>query len=222
VRAPRRGPACAAAIVVAALALLAPAGAPAADSCPGADSPAAAPDPGALAGPALCLLNAQRAAAGLGAVSVRPALTAAAAAFSAQMVSRSFFAHRAPGGPDLAARLRTAGYLGRRTPTWIVGENLAWARGTAATPRGIVAAWMASPEHRANILEAGFRDIGIGVVAGTPGNAPDGVTVTTDFGRVIRSPAPRRPLRPRGGVRHRRPAPLERAPGRRAIRPRMP
>jgi len=179
---------------VAGLALLAPAAARAGEGCPGAES-VAAQGPGAFAGPTLCLLNAQRAAAGLEAVSERPALAGAAVAFSAEMVGRSFFAHRVPGGPDLVARLRRVGYLGPRTAIWVVGENLAWARGTAATPRGIVAAWMASPAHRANILARDFRDVGIGVVAGTPDDPRDGVTVTTDFGRVLRSQSRRRPRR---------------------------
>jgi len=214
----RRGPtpwrhAAAAAAIVAGLALLAPAAALADDGCPGADTVVAPQDSGALAGPTLCLLNTQRAAAGLEAVSVRPALTGAAAAFSAQMVGGSFFAHRAPGGPDLVARLRRAGYLGPRTTVWVVGENLAWARATAATARGIVAAWMASPAHRANILEPGFRDIGIGIAGGTPGDAGAGVTVTTDFGRAIRSASPQRRLRPGRRVRHRRPARGWHAPG---------
>jgi len=213
--------AAAAAAVATALALLAPAAAPADDGCPGADAVVPAQDPDALAGPTLCLLNAQRAAAGLDAVSLRPALTGAAVGFSVQMVGRSFFAHRAPGGPDLVARLRQAGYLGPRTATWIVGENLAWARGPSATPRGIVAAWMASPGHRSNILEPDYRDIGIGVVAGTPGDAGNGVTVTTDFGRAIRSPSRRsrrRAITPRwpwglgsssaGDTGSRRPAPM--------------
>jgi len=222
----RRGPtpwrhAAAAAAIVAGLALLAPAAALADDGCPGADTVVAPQDSGALAGPTLCLLNAQRDAAGLEAVSVRPALTGAAAAFSAQMVGGSFFAHRAPGGPDLVARLRRAGYLGPRTTVWVVGENLAWARATAATARGIVAAWMASPAHRATILEPSFRDIGIGIVGGTPGDAGAGVTVTTDFGRAIRTPSPRRRSRPRRGIRHRRPAPGWRAPGPPQIGPAM-
>src|SRR3954463_15026871 len=97
--------AAAAGAIVAGLALLAPAAAPADDACPGADTVIAAQDPGALTGPSLCLLNAPRAAAGLEAVSERPALSGAAAAFSAEMVGRSFFGHRAPGGPDLVARV---------------------------------------------------------------------------------------------------------------------
>jgi uncharacterized protein YkwD len=43
---------------------------------------------------------------------------------------------------------------------------------------------MQSPEHRANLLFAGFRDLGVGAVHGTPpASFPGhGITVTTDFG----------------------------------------
>jgi uncharacterized protein YkwD len=44
--------------------------------------------------------------------------------------------------------------------------------------------WMASPEHRANILSPAYRDTGIGVVAAMPqsvGQGP-GATYTQDFG----------------------------------------
>ena len=115
-------------------------------------------------------------------MSAHPKLTAAAALYSAEMVREGFFEHRAPGGPGLAARLTRTRYVGTRTTPWIVGENLAWARGAAATPGGIVAQWMASPGHRRNILEPAFRDVGIGVAGGSPGDPAEGVTVTTDFG----------------------------------------
>jgi uncharacterized protein YkwD len=166
--------------LAASLALAAPAVAD--PGCPGADSVVGAQDAGAIAEPTLCLLNAERRAAGLRRVAGQPKLTVAAARFSAQMVRERFFDHRAPGGPDLTGRLTLARYLGRWTTPWIVGENLAWARGSAATPRSIVAQWMASPGHRRNILEPAFRDIGIGVAGGSPGDPGEGVTVTTDFG----------------------------------------
>ena len=165
-----------------AAALVVPAGASAADPCPGADVVVGPQGPGALVEPTLCLLNGERAAAGRHAVSKRAELGIAAARFSAEMVSGAFFAHRAPGGPDLVGRLTSAGYLSARTTRWVVGENLAWARGSAATPRNIVAQWMASPGHRHNVLEPAFREIGLGVVAGSPGDPANGVTLTTDFG----------------------------------------
>jgi uncharacterized protein YkwD len=167
-------------VLAASLAVAAPAAAD--PGCPGADSVVDAQGAGALVEPTLCLLNAERRAAGLRPISRQPKLTVAATRFSAEMVRGGFFEHRAPDGPDLAGRLRQARYLGRRTTPWLVGENLAWARGSAATPRGIVAQWMASPGHRRNILEPAFRDVGVGVAGGSPGDPGEGVTVTTDFG----------------------------------------
>jgi uncharacterized protein YkwD len=51
----------------------------------------------------------------------------------------------------------------------------------------IVRAWMHSPGHRRNILDSGYRDIGIAVVKGAPvpasarGRGP-AATYATDFG----------------------------------------
>ncbi len=162
--------------------------------CPGADSVVGPQDAGALVQPTLCLLNEQRLAAGLRPVSSQPNLTVAAARFSAEMVREGFFEHRAPGGPDLPARLRRVRYIRAGAP-WIVGENLAWARGSVATPRGIVAQWMASPGHRRNILEPAFRQIGIGVVGGSPGDPAEGVTGTTACGARWRGGDRRRRIR---------------------------
>ena len=58
-----------------------------------------------------------------------------------------------------------------------------------ATPTAIVAAWMASPDHRANILNRDFRDTGIGIVAQVPSryaNGMLGATYTQQFGVVAR------------------------------------
>ena len=51
---------------------------------------------------------------------------------------------------------------------WSLGENLAWRSGAAATPAHIVEAWMRSPGHRRNILDGGFREIGVGLATGAP------------------------------------------------------
>ena len=193
----------AAVAALSAIAAIAPAAAPADGGCAGADIEVTAQGAPALAQSTVCLLNEQRAAAGLHTVAVEPALSQAAADYSAEMVREAFFAHQAPAGPDLAGRLTQAGYLGPAATGWIVGENLAWAVGATATPRQLVAAWMQSPGHRRNVLEPEFRDIGIGVAAGVPGAGPDGVTVTTDFGARLSTPAP--PPRPRAHrpARHR-------------------
>src|SRR5215210_941609 len=172
---------------VATLALAAPAGAQAAD-CAGADL---VPDAGNLAqvGQAtLCLLNNERGAQGLRPVSEAPGLTQPSAAYSARMVAENFFAHESPDGGTLVDRLTGVGYIAP-DGDWTVGENIAWGQGNLATPRSIVAAWMASPGHRKNILTGEYTEIGLGVVTGTPGDTSWGATYTTDFGAVRRDVA---------------------------------
>jgi len=44
-----------------------------------------------------------------------------------------------------------------------IGENIAWGQNT---PAEVVAAWMNSPSHRANILNVKFTEIGIGYIKG--------------------------------------------------------
>jgi hypothetical protein len=104
------------------------------------------------------------------------------------MVAESFFAHESPDGGTLVDRLTGAGYIAP-DGDWTVGENIAWGQGHLATPRNIVAAWMASPGHRKNVLTGEYTEIGLGVVTGTPGDASWGATYTTDFGAVQRDQA---------------------------------
>jgi hypothetical protein len=98
------------------------------------------------------------------------------------MVDHKYFAHDSLDGRDVVARLREVRYIPARGE-WVIGENLVWGSGALATPRALVNAWMNSPPHRQNLLAVDFREVGLGVVFGTPSrDAPDGVTVTTDFG----------------------------------------
>jgi uncharacterized protein YkwD len=96
------------------------------------------------------------------------------------MVRSHYFDHTSPGGSTLVTRARATGYV-RPTLAFSLGENIGWGEGTFATPRAIVRAWMASPEHRRNILFPRFRDVGFGLAAGTP-QGTAGATFTTDFG----------------------------------------
>ena len=78
------------------------------------------------------------------------------------MASTRRFGHRGPGGSTFVTRARAAGY---DRPA---GENIAWGYDTADD---VVEAWMASPRHRANMLNCAARSIGTGVVYaldGTP------------------------------------------------------
>ena len=114
-------------------------------------------------------------------------------------VERAIAAERAERGvapvrPARALRRSSAGYAGRLVRTGrlqhaarlpisrrfrLVGENLALLRRGGRDPARVVAAWMASPAHRALILDSRFRHIG---VAGR--RRHDGATVwVAHFGR---------------------------------------
>jgi uncharacterized protein YkwD len=73
---------------------------------------------------------------------------------------------------------RLAGF-GVRGPK--VGENLGWGIGWRKTAQGIVAGWLASPSHRANLLRPGFRRVGVGRVVGTFAGHGGAAVVTADF-----------------------------------------
>ena len=124
-----------------------------------------------------CLVNEQRAAAGLRALYHDRRLARAAQRFSGAMVRERFFDHVSPGGSTLGQRARAAGYSGRT-----VGETLGWGSGELSTPAAIVAGWMASPPHHAILLTPQFRRIGLGVASGSPEGDADSATVTADFG----------------------------------------
>lgn len=133
----------------------------------------------------LCLLNQERAAHGLRPLRANGALASAASGHSHDMVRRSFFDHTAPGNVTFIDRIRRARYSPRGS--WSVGENIAWGSGSLAEPASIVANWMRSPGHRANILDGRFRSIGLGIARGVPIDASaamarSGATYTTDFG----------------------------------------
>jgi uncharacterized protein YkwD len=127
----------------------------------------------------LCLHNRTRAAHGLPRLTEHPKLRAAAAGHSGHMVADGFFAHVTPAGTGMAERILRTGYAGRRA--WTVGENIAWGTGELATAAQVQRAWMASPDHRANILRREFREFGIGIAIGAPGGQ-DGATYTADYG----------------------------------------
>jgi uncharacterized protein YkwD len=129
----------------------------------------------------VCLINGVRRVHGRAPLRLNAELSSAARGHSLDMVRRRYFAHNTPEGLSPAMRVKASGYLsGHRR--WLVGETLAWWRGLA-TPRQIVVAWMHSPPHREVLLYPGFRDVGIGIVLGTPPSAGRyGATYTANFG----------------------------------------
>src|SRR3954449_4456541 len=173
-------------LATAVVALAAPAGAHASaqtSACPGADVVPAAGNLAQISQATLCLLNDERAAAGLRPLQYSAALTVPSAAYSTKMVTQNFFAHESPDGSTLTSRLTAAGYI-KPDGDWFFGETPAWGQATLATARSIAITWMNSAGHRHNILEPDFTEVGIGIVPGTPGDPSWGATYTTDFGNV--------------------------------------
>jgi uncharacterized protein YkwD len=92
------------------------------------------------------------------------------------MVERGYFSHVSPGGGDVVDRVRRAGYA-LRGCTWRLGEVLARRLGPGATAADTVHAWMASPGHRSILVSEHYRELGVGLQAGTPSGADRGITV---------------------------------------------
>ncbi len=136
----------------------------------------------------LCLINRERVRHGERPLLENSRLQRAAQEHTRSMISADYFGHDGPGGQTPAQRMRAAGYIPGGNVGYEVGENLAWGTLRLASPQAIVAAWMRSPEHRANILDARFRETAIGVLAQVPysvaGSQP-GAIYTQDFGVIV-------------------------------------
>jgi uncharacterized protein YkwD len=111
-------------------------------------------------------------------------LTAAADQHSAEMGADGYFEHASHDGTAFWKRINhwygSTGY-----GYWSVGENLLWSS-PDIDPQHALELWMNSPEHRANILAARWREIGVSAVhvAAAPGDyhGLDVTIITTDFG----------------------------------------
>ncbi|SCL51815.1 Uncharacterized conserved protein YkwD, contains CAP (CSP/antigen 5/PR1) domain [Micromonospora citrea] len=103
------------------------------------------------------LVNAERAKAGCGALSVDTKLMTAAQRHSQDQADHRNMSHTGSDGSDAGERLDRVGYAWRT-----YGENVAW---NQKTPAAVMDAWMNSPGHRANILNCAFTEIGVGVAS---------------------------------------------------------
>lgn len=123
--------------------------------------PGASPAPEGLVAEAIVrLTNTERAKGGLPALAWNARLGAMAEAKAFDMIARQYFAHEAPDGSDIGDLAEKYGYAYLN-----IGENLAL--GDFATSGAVVAGWMNSPGHRANIMSATFREIGVASLRGT-------------------------------------------------------
>lgn len=104
------------------------------------------------------LTNEERQRRGLSHLNLDPDLTSAAYNKAEHMFKANYWSHSAPDGTTPWDFFRQVGYQYLHA-----GENLAK---EFAFSDSVVAAWMASPTHRANILRQDYQDIGIAVVNG--------------------------------------------------------
>lgn len=115
----------------------------------------------------VALVNSERSKVGCAPLTVNAKLTKAAQDHSADMAAHQNMSHTGSDGSSPGDRITAAGY------SWSAyGENVAYGYGT---PESVMAAWMASPGHRQNILDCGFKEIGVGL-------AQPGSYWTQDFG----------------------------------------
>jgi uncharacterized protein YkwD len=128
-------------------------------------------------------INDLRRSQGLAPLRASPALDAAAYEQSVSMAEHGFFGHESYNGSPFWRRVATK--YATRSRSWRVGENLIW-RSPELSARAALELWLASPEHRKNLLTPAWREIGLGAVhmSSAPGVYEGrAVTIlTADFG----------------------------------------
>lgn len=105
----------------------------------------------------ITLTNEERTQDGLNALTVNDELTQAANAKAQAILAAQVFDHTI-NGRKFSSWIKTTGYQYN-----LAGENLAI---DFVTAEGLMRAWMGSPDHRANILEYRYEEIGVGVAEG--------------------------------------------------------
>lgn len=104
------------------------------------------------------LTNAERAKAGLKPLAMHTPLMGVARAKSEDMAKNNYFSHTSPTYGSPFDQIKSAGISYRSA-----GENIAQGQ---RTPQQVVQAWMDSPGHRENIMNASYTHIGVGFVEG--------------------------------------------------------
>ncbi|SOD91218.1 CAP domain-containing protein [Streptomyces sp. Ag109_G2-15] len=122
-------------------------------------TPSSTPKPTAtasgVAARIVALVNAERGKVGCAALTLNATLTKVAQAHSQDMAAHQNMSHTGSDGSSPGDRITSAGY------NWSTyGENVAYGY---STPEQVMAGWMSSPGHRANILNCSFKEIGVGL-----------------------------------------------------------
>jgi hypothetical protein len=131
-------------------------------ACAGAELQPDGADASAIAAATLCLVDRVRAAHRLRPLRENVQLQQVAVSQLRNMVRLDYFGDDRPSGQTPLAVVSATRYPAHAARFWI-GQNIAYGAGAGASisPARIVAAWMASPPHRAVILARGFHDAGV-------------------------------------------------------------
>ena len=129
-------------------------------------------------------INAFRRSHGLARLRLNAQLNGAAREHSEQMAADGYFAHESADGSPFWQRIQHF-YPSVHRRLWSVGENLLWSSPTIDAGRALQM-WLASPEHRANLMNPRWREIGVSAVHAASAQGVYGgqavTIVTTDFG----------------------------------------
>lgn len=113
---------------------------------------------------------------------IQQQLQKAARGHSADMIRKDYFSHDSQDGTTFEERVKREGYTSKGMSVYRIGENLGWGSGAQSSPESIHKAWMKSDGHRKNLLNKGFKQVGIGVTAGEYKSYKDSKMYTVDFG----------------------------------------
>jgi uncharacterized protein YkwD len=105
-------------------------------------------------------------------------LSLAAQSKTNDMIARHYFSHTDPEGNYIWPKIEAAGYK----PYSQLGENLAI---EFTNTESLVSAWMNSPTHRANVLNEGFVDQGMGLSFGDTSLGQYRSAVANTFGTLL-------------------------------------
>jgi uncharacterized protein YkwD len=132
----------------------------------------------------LTAINRYRARHHLHPLRLSSALDRSAGQHSLEMGADGYFAHNSADGTAFWRRIQHY-YSSRSSRYWSVGENLLWSSPRVDASHAM-RLWIASPEHKANLLAKRWRQIGISAVhvVAAPGifGGRDVTIITTDFG----------------------------------------
>jgi uncharacterized protein YkwD/uncharacterized protein YukE len=103
--------------------------------------------------------NVERLKVGLGSLKINSKLSNAAGNKLQDIFKQQYFEHLSPSGVGVSDLAKQSAY-----EYVVVGENLAL--GSFGSNQALLAAWMASPGHKANIIDPRYQDIGVAVGRG--------------------------------------------------------